>query len=125
MIKSGVPLLQSLEIVRAIIANTVINKALTVVQKDVSEGKGLAGPLERTGVFPQLALQMVAVGEDTGRLDEMLLVVSEHYDREVSNAVNRLMSLMEPAMLVIMGVVAGFIVISMMAAVFSVNTLEF
>jgi len=123
MLRSGVPLIKSLEIVRNIVGNVVIRQALESVQRDVSEGKGLATPLERTGVFPSLALQMVAVGEDTGRLDEMLLVVSDHYERDFSNLVNRLMALVEPAMLIIMGLVAGFIIISMMTAIFSVNQL--
>ena len=121
MLKSGVPLIQSLEIVRAIVANSVISAALQSVQRDVSEGKGLAGPLERTGVFPALSLQMVAVGEETGRLDDMLIVVSDHYDRDVANLVARLMSMLEPAMLLIMGLVTGFIVIAMLSAVFGVN----
>jgi general secretion pathway protein F len=125
MLKSGVPLLQSLEIVKAVLTNTVMSSALVGVQKDVSEGKGLATPLERSGVFPALSLQMVAVGEDTGRLDDMLLIVSDHYDQDVSNLVARLMNLMEPAMLLIMGLVAGFIVISMLSAVFSVNEMAF
>lgn len=123
MLKSGVPLIQSLEIVREVITNTVISQAVEVVQRDVSEGKGMATTLERSGVFPSLALQMVAVGEETGRLDDMLLVVSEHYDREVGTAITRFMSMLEPAMLMIMGLVTGFIVISMMSAVFSVNEL--
>ncbi len=125
MLKSGVPLLQSLEIVRAIVQNDVISRALVVVQKEVSEGKGLSGPLERTGVFPSMALQMVAVGEETGRLDDMLLVVGDHYDAEVTNAVQRLTSLLGPVILVVMGGVAGFIVISMMMAVFSMNSIDF
>jgi len=121
MLKSGVPLIQALEIVRAVVANVVISQALAGVQRDVSEGKGLSGPLEKSAVFPPLALQMVGVGEETGRLDDMLLVVAEHYDREVSNAVARVMSLMGPLVLVVMGVVVGFIVWAMMSAVFSVN----
>ncbi|MBI5504802.1 MAG: type II secretion system F family protein [Deltaproteobacteria bacterium] len=121
MLKSGVPLIQALEIVRTVVANVVISQALAGVQRDVSEGKGLSGPLEKSGVFPSLALQMVGVGEETGRLDDMLLVVSEHYDREVSNAVARVMSLMGPMVLVVMGLVVGFIVWAMMSAVFSVN----
>jgi general secretion pathway protein F len=125
MLKSGVPLLQSLEIVRAVLTNTVMSTAIIGVQRDVSEGKGLSQPLERSGVFPALSLQMVAVGEDTGRLDEMLLIVSDHYDQDVSNLIARLMNMMEPAMLLIMGVVAGFIVISMLSAVFSVNEMSF
>jgi len=125
MLKSGVPLIRSLEIVRAIVGNVIISSALEVVQKEVSEGKGLAQPLEHTGVFPALALQMVSVGEETGRLDDMLLVVAAHYDREVGNAVARLMSMLEPAMLLLMGLVTGFIVIAMLSAVFSVNQMSF
>jgi len=121
MLKGGVPLIQALEIVRAVVANVIISQALAGVQRDVSEGKGLSGPLEKSGVFPPLALQMVGVGEETGRLDDMLLVVSDHYDREVSNAVARVMSLMGPLVLVTMGIVVGFIVWAMMSAVFSVN----
>jgi len=125
MLKSGVPLIQSLEIVRAIIDNSVIVSALESVEKDVSEGKGLAQPLERTGVFPPLSLQMVAVGEETGRLDDMLVIVSDHYDRDVTHTVARLMDMLEPAMLVLMAMVAGFIVISMISAVFAVNQMAF
>jgi general secretion pathway protein F len=125
MLKSGVPLLQSLEIVRAVLSNTVIANAVLAVQKEVREGKGLAQPLERTGVFPALSLQMVAVGEETGRLDDMLMIVSDHFDRDVTNLVSRLMSTLEPAMLLIMGMVTGFIVIAMLSAVFSVNEMTF
>ena len=121
MLKSGVPLIQALEIVRAVVANVVIGRALAVVQRDVSEGKGLSGPLEKVKVFPPLALQMVGVGEETGRLDDMLLVVSDHYDAEVSHAVARAMALISPLVLVVMGVVTGFIVWAMISAVFSVN----
>jgi general secretion pathway protein F len=121
MLKSGVPLIQALEIVRAVIANIVIARALVGVQKDVSEGKGLVGPLERAKVFPPLALQMVGVGEETGRLDDMLLVVSQHYDGEVSRAIERSTQLINPIVLIVMGGVTLFIVWAMMSAVFSVN----
>ncbi len=125
MLKSGVPLLQALDIVRATLTNRILSEALGSVERDVREGKGLAQPLERTTVFPPLALQMVAVGEETGRLDDMLLVVAEHCDRDVNNTVTRLMAMLEPAMLLVMGLVTGFIVIAMMSAVFSVNQMAF
>ncbi len=125
MLKSGVPLLQSLDIVRAVVSNRVVAGALESVSKDVSEGKGLAAPLERTGVFPQMALQMVTVGEETGRLDDMLIVVAEHYDRDVGNAIARLMSMLGPLLLVVMGIATAFIVIAMLTAVFSVNEMAF
>jgi len=121
MLKGGVPLIQALEIVRAVVANVVIARALAVVQREVSEGKGLSGPLEKAKVFPPLALQMVGVGEETGRLDDMLLVVSEHYDAEVNHAIARTMSLISPAVLIVMAIVVGFIVWAMISAVFSVN----
>ncbi|MFN2377335.1 MAG: type II secretion system F family protein [Candidatus Binatia bacterium] len=121
MLKSGVPLIQALEIVRAVVANVVITRALATVQREVSEGKGLSGPLEKAKIFPPLALQMVGVGEETGRLDDMLLVVSDHYDAEVSHAIARAMSLISPLVLVVMGVITGFIVWAMISAVFSVN----
>ena len=121
MLKSGVPLIQALEIVRAVVANVVIARALVGVQKEVSEGKGLVGPLEKARVFPALALQMVGVGEETGRLDDMLLVVSQHYDGEVSRAIERSTQLINPIVLIVMGGVTLFIVWAMMSAVFSVN----
>ncbi|MFT4570083.1 MAG: type II secretion system protein F [Hyphomicrobiaceae bacterium] len=125
MLQGGVPLIRALEIVRTVVGNQVINEAVGVVQREVSEGKGLGGPLESVGVFPPLAIQMVAVGEETGRLDEMLLVVADHFDREVTNTVNSLMALVGPFILVVMGGIAGFIVIAMMSAVFSVNEMQF
>ncbi len=121
MLKSGVPLIQALEIVRAVVANVIITRALAVVQREVSEGKGLSGPLEKAKIFPPLALQMVGVGEETGRLDDMLIVVSDHYDSEVSHAIARTMALISPLVLVVMGAVTGFIVWAMVSAVFSVN----
>jgi general secretion pathway protein F len=125
MLKSGVPLLQSLEIVGAIVSNRVVSRALDVVAKEVSEGKGLAGPLDRSGVFPPMALQMITVGEETGRLDDMLIVVAEHYDRDVGNSIARLMSMLGPLLLVVMGIATAFIVIAMLTAVFSVNEMAF
>jgi general secretion pathway protein F len=121
MLKSGVPLIQALEIVRAVVANTVISGALAVVQREISEGKGLSGPLEKSNVFPPLAVQMVAVGEETGRLDEMLLMVSGHYDGEVTHAIARAMALLSPIVLLVMGLVTGFIIYAMVSAVFSLN----
>jgi general secretion pathway protein F len=72
-----------------------------------------------------MALQMVTVGEETGRLDDMLIVVAEHYDRDVGNAIARLMSMLGPLLLVVMGIATAFIVIAMLTAVFSVNEMAF
>ena len=121
LLRSGVPMLQALDIVRAVAGNQVIAQALGEVQVGVREGAGMAAPLGRSGVFPQLALQMIAVGEDTGKLDEMLITTADFFDREVRNDVKRLTRLLEPAMILIMGLVVGFMVISMLMAVFSIN----
>lgn len=121
LLRSGVPMLQALDIVRAVAGNQVIAQALGEVQVGVREGAGMAGPLGRSGAFPQLALQMIAVGEDTGKLDEMLITTADFFDREVRNDVKRLTRLLEPAMILIMGLVVGFMVISMLMAVFSIN----
>ena len=117
-------MLQALDIVRAVAGNQIIAQALNDVQVGVREGAGMATPLARSGVFPQLALQMIAVGEDTGKLDEMLVTTADFFDREVRNDVKRLTRLLEPAMILIMGLVVGFMVISMLMAVFSINDVD-
>jgi len=124
LLRSGVPMLQALDIVRAVATNQVVAQALNEVQVGVREGAGMAAPLGRSGVFPQLALQMIAVGEDTGKLDEMLVTTADFFDREVRNDVKRLTRLLEPAMILIMGLVVGFMVISMLMAVFSINDVD-
>jgi general secretion pathway protein F len=124
LLRSGVPVLQALDIVREVATNQVVARAVGEVQVGVREGAGMAGPLGRSGTFPPLALQMVAVGEDTGKLDEMLLVVADYFDGEVRNEVKRLTGLLEPAMILVMGLVVGFMVISMLMAVFSINDIN-
>jgi general secretion pathway protein F len=124
LLRSGVPVLQALDIVREVATNQVISRAVSDVQVGVREGAGMAGPLGRSGVFPPLALQMIAVGEDTGKLDEMLLTTADYFDREVRNEVKRLTTLLEPVMILVMGLVVGFMVISMLMAVFSINDIN-
>jgi len=87
------------------------------------EGEGMAKPLKRYHFFPSLAIHMITVGEETGKLDEMLLKVADTYDKDVRNAVKRFVSLLEPMMILIMGIVVGFIVISMLMAIFSITNL--
>ena len=123
LLKSGVPLLQSLVIVREIVGNQVIARALGDVEVGAREGAGIAAPLSQSGVFPQLAVQMIGVGEETGRLDELLIKVADHFDREVRTAIQQFTRLLEPALIVIMGLAVGFIVVSMLSAIFSINDL--
>jgi general secretion pathway protein F len=123
LLRSGVPMLQALGIVREVIGNQVIARAITEVEVGAREGAGIAAPLGRTGVLPSLALQMITVGEETGRLDEMLIAVAEHLDKEVRNRIKRLVSLLEPVLILVTGLGIGFVVVSMLMAIFSVYDL--
>lgn len=125
LLQSGVPIINSLAIVKDVISNTVVKDALERTMKAVKEGKRMSAQLKATGLFPPLATHMILVGEESGRLDEMMLRMAHIYDDEVETAVKRLLTLMEPAMILIMGTVVGFVVISMLTAIFSVNDLPF
>jgi general secretion pathway protein F len=122
---SGVPILQALKLVTGIIGNQAIARSMTNVYDRVKEGERLSKPLGDTGVFPSLAIQIITVGEETGKLDEMLLRVAENYEKIVRNMVKKFVSLLEPAMILAMGVIVGFIVISMLMAIFSMNEMPF
>jgi len=113
LIGSGVPILQALTIVKDTSGNEVIAQAMLSVRDSIREGESIASPLKASGIFPPLVINMVDVGEETGALDKMLLKVAEAYDQEVDAAVEALTSVMEPIMIVGMGVVVGFIVIAL------------
>ena len=123
--KSGVPILQALMLVKDILGNKVVSGAMENVYARVKEGDRLSKPLRDTRIFPPLAIQMITVGEETGRLDSMLLRVAESYEKMVRSMVKRLISLLEPAMILLMGLVVGFVVVSMLMAVFSMNEMPF
>jgi general secretion pathway protein F len=125
LLKGGVPLLEALATVQRVVGNQFISRAIAAVHSRVKEGKGIAGPLRESGVFPPLALHMIAVGEETGRLDAMLADVGDHYDREVKRATRRLTVLLEPALIIGLGLVIGFIVLAMLNAIFSIHDLPF
>jgi general secretion pathway protein F len=123
LLRSGVPMLQALDIVREVAGNLVLAEAIDEVKVGVRGGSGVAGPLSHSAVFPPLALQMISVGEETGKLDEMLVQVAEYFDKEVRQQVRRLTSLLEPALLLVGGVVVAFVVLSMFSAIFSINNM--
>lgn len=125
LIRSGVPILQALTLVKDIIGNRVIASSIDDVREKVQKGDRLAKPLSNTGVFPSLAIQMITVGEETGRLDDMLLKVAENYEKVVRATIKRFISFLEPAMILIMGIIVGAIVISMLMAIFSINEIPF
>jgi type II secretion system protein F len=125
LIRSGVPILKALDLTKDIVGNKVMAISLKQVHGRVKEGERLSKPLDDTGIFPSLAIQMITVGEETGRLEEMLIRVAENYEKVLKNTVKRLISFLEPAMILVMGLVVGFIVISMLMAIFSMNELPF
>ncbi len=125
LIKSGVPILMALQLVMEIVANKIIAGSLKIVYDRVKEGDSLSSPLTQEGIFPPLAVQMISVGEETGKLDQMLLRVAENYEKVVRAMIKRFVNLLEPAMILAMGLLVGFIVISMLMAVFSMNDIAF
>jgi type II secretion system protein F len=125
MIRSGVPILQGLAIVKEVINNALISKAMLNIQAGLKEGEGISTPLRESGHFPPLALHMISIGEETGQLDQMLLKVADAYDTEIRNMVSRLIAMLEPALILIMGLIVGFIVVAMLLAVFTVNDMPF
>jgi len=124
LLKGGVPLLEALGTVQGVIGNRLLARAIGQVQVRVREGKGMARPLSESGLFPPLALNMIAVGEETGKLDGLLAEVASYYDQEVKRTTKRLTSLLEPALILGMGLIIGVVVISMLLAIFSLNDLS-
>jgi len=123
LLVSGVPLLQALNNSREVIGNRVVAQSIEAVSKGAKEGKGISAPLSRAGVFPPLALSMIKVGEETGQLDRMLIKIAVTYERILKQAVKRFMAILEPVMIMVMGLIIGFIVIAMLLAVFSIADL--
>lgn len=119
LISSGVPILEGLDITARTAGNAVIEKALLQVRKALEQGKNLADPLRESEVFPGMVTQMIGVGEQTGAMDAMLQKIADFYEEEVDSAVKDLLSAMEPAMIVFLGVVVGGIVISMYLPLFT------
>ena len=125
LLSSGVAILGALNITQAILNNRMIAATMGQVRQGLKEGNGLSKPLQQTGVFPPLAIHMIAIGEETGTLDKMLTKVANTYDREVERSIKQLISLIEPFMILSMALVIGFIVISMLLAIFSINEINF
>lgn len=123
LLGNGVSLLTALSIVRETLGNRVLSESLGAVAAQLKEGKGLGKPLMQTGLFPKLSVHMVMVGEETGKLQEMLLRVADVYDREVRSAVKRMLSLLEPVLILGLGLVIGAIIMSILVAILSVNDL--
>jgi type IV pilus assembly protein PilC len=120
MMRSGVPILQSLEIVSATTGNVVLERAIKDVEESVRNGESLAKPLEQHSVFPPMVVQMMSVGEDTGALDAMLHKISDFYDQEVEATTEALTSLIEPLMIAVLGGIIGSMIIALYMPIFGV-----
>jgi len=125
LLSSGVPILNALQIVKGTLGSDKISEIIASVREATRKGRGIAEPLRNSEIFPPLAVHMVTVGEETGRLDEMLIKIADRFDSEVRTTVKRMLALLEPILILIMGIVVGFIVIAMLTAIFSINELPF
>jgi type IV pilus assembly protein PilC len=123
MLRAGVPILQSLDIVGEASGNIVVENATRAVRESVRSGNSLAKPLSAHPIFPPMAVQMMAVGEDTGALDQMLDKIADFYDQEVESTTDALTSLIEPLMIAVLGAIIGFMVIGLYMPIFSVFNL--
>ena len=121
LVKSGVPILSSLEIVSKTSGNKLVEAAVDQVRTNIREGENIAEPLARSGVFPPMVTRMISVGEQTGELEKMLSKISDFYGDQVDTAVSGLTSLIEPIIIVFLGVVVGGIVAAMFLPIFKIT----
>jgi general secretion pathway protein F len=121
LLHGGVPLLQAMTIVRDIIGNRSIATTIEPIRNGIKKGEGISQPMKHSGVFPPLAMHLIEVGEESGKLDTMLVQVADVYDVEVRNSIKNLIAFFEPALILVMGIIIGTIVVSMLVAVFSIN----
>ena len=121
LLSSGVPILGALETVRATVSNAVLDDALQAIERSLKTGESLARPIELSGVFPPLVSRMVALGEETGQLDRMLVQLADTYEEEVDISLSGLTQLLEPLLIVAVGGVVGFIVIAMFLPLLSLT----
>jgi type IV pilus assembly protein PilC len=119
---AGVPLVESLESVAGAAGNDVYYRAINKIRDDVTSGSSLNGSIKATDLFPNLLIQMVAIGEESGALDEMLSKVADHYEAEVDDAVDALTSLMEPLIMSVLGVVVGVLLLAMYMPIFTMGS---
>jgi general secretion pathway protein F len=123
LLSNGVTLVAALGIVRDTMGNAYLAESIGSVARELKEGRGLGRPMMETGRFPMLAVHMIQVGEETGRLDDMLLQVAETYDHEVEVAIRKALALLQPVMIVAMAVVIGFIIFAILKAMLSIYDL--
>jgi general secretion pathway protein F len=125
LMASAVPLIGAVRIVQDIIHNQVVAEAVAKIAVGAKRGEGVSKPMRDAGVFPGLAVHLVEVGEETGRLDSMLLQIADVYEKDVRTSIKTLTSVFEPAIILVMGVLVGAVVLSILMAIFSINEIGF
>jgi type IV pilus assembly protein PilC len=118
LVRSGISVLQALEVVEDVVGNAVVKRAIKKATTSITEGQSISGPLLETGVFEPMVTQMIAVGEETGSLDEMLVRMSDYYEREVMYSVDTMMALIEPLMIIVVAIIVGGVVIATIMPIF-------
>jgi len=121
LLHSGVPILNAMDIVKKIIDNKVLEKAVATARENIKEGESIAVPLKRSGEFPPIVIQMISIGEQSGDLEEMLDTLADSYEKEVRYTMDRLTSMLEPIMIVALSVVIGFIVFAVVMPILKIN----
>ncbi len=125
LLENGVPLLKSMDIVKDVLSNQYLANILIDIKINVKEGASLTLSLAQRGFLPEIAVHLLKVGEETGNLDQMLLKVADNFDNDTEQRMKRLVTMIEPMLILLMGAVIGVIVISMLTAILSVNDLKF
>lgn len=124
LMQGGLPVLDALRISVNTMGNAHVLKEMQYVIDGVKKGRGMALPLQESNSFPPLAVQVLKIGEETGKLEDTLLRLADKYDREISTSIKRLLALLEPSIILVMAVIVGFIVISLLLAIFSINDMS-
>ncbi|RME63818.1 MAG: type II secretion system protein GspF, partial [Nitrospirae bacterium] len=123
LLKAGVPVLTALRISRQVIGNEAISTSLAPLEDGVRHGKGLSQPMKEVNIFPEMVVEMVAVAEEAGRVEEALLQIADRFEEETRRTIRRTVSILEPGLILFMGVMVGFIILSMLVAIFSISEL--
>ena len=121
MLESGLSVMVALDVVKTVVGNKVIEESLADVKAGVRRGKDLAQPLRETGFFPPMLIQMVELGQRSGQIEGMLIKVADTYDEDVRLAVDALVAMLEPLIIVVMGVFVGFLVLSILLHILSMS----
>ncbi|MBF0233881.1 MAG: type II secretion system F family protein [Desulfamplus sp.] len=125
LIKSGVPLMKALHIVKAVVANSQVKDAVEHIYKQVKEGRSVSSLMKERKIFPPMVVQMVSLGEETGKIGDMLISVADDLDRKIQSKIKTYLALLEPFSILFLGLLIGGVVVSMLTTIFGVNEIQF